>query len=129
MGARTEVLIVSPMTARAARERLRRDVRSTTLTDSLELQQHDRIVVGRIDDPRFEVTSVGPSTQGRTGPVRWRAPYRSRQLVGTIVDDPTGGSVLEGRFRPRAPGTMARRREEQHLVEWLTAALVADEDG
>lgn len=130
MGGAVDVHIASTLTAAAARERLRQEVRVETLAEKLEFGAHDRILIGWVAEPRFEVTMVGPSPQGRVGPVRLRAPYRSRRLVGTIVDAPAGGSIIEGRFRPRAPSTMARRRrEEQRLVQWFTAVLFEGGDG
>lgn len=110
----------SRLTAEEARLRLREAIagsRAPVLSDLPE-----RSVMGWVQDPRFELVGVGPPDD-RVGPLRWRAPARSRRLRGTLVAA-EGGSRLAAGFSGPSWGRSARtKREENALIDWLKGLL------
>lgn len=125
--------IVSPLTARDARHRIRSVLANdgsgdrSSVLGALRARDAPRDMVGWIADPDIELVVRGPAAESYIGPIGWRAAARSRRLRGTIADRPDGGSILTGSFVGRGRG---RRdvREEEEMRAWLRRLLLPAED-
>lgn len=85
----------------------------------------ERHVIGVVQDPDFELTAVGPGSEGGIGPLRWRTPSKSRTLRGMITHGDGGTAHVAASFAGPALRSPGRRRTETWLLEWLHDVLDA----